>query len=392
VAKLTAAGIRKLKPAARAVKHYDGEGLYLEVPPTGRWRWRFRYRWQGKQQLLSLGLYPAVSLSDAREKGRELQQQLRDGIDPSAHRKATNRTTTAPDTFAAVAREWFEAVHIKRVVEAHSARNWRRVEVYLLPTFGRCPIGEIDPPELLALLRTIEASGKTETARRVKTLASHIFRYAIATGRATRDPSTDITGLLAQNKAKHHAAIVDPAELGRLLDTIDHYQGNFGTVEALQLSALLFVRPGELRRMAWADIDTEAATWRYHPSKNGLPLVTPLPRQAIAILDRLQPVTGNGFYVFPSGRDPKRPLSENTLNAALHRMGYKGVMVAHGFRATARTILVEHCNANPEWVEMQLGHRVRTANGRAYDRTTFLQQRRDMLQQWADYLDQLRQA
>ncbi|AHE97177.1 tyrosine-type recombinase/integrase [Thioalkalivibrio paradoxus] len=389
---LTDAEIRALKPGERPFKRYDEHGLFIEVPPFGALRWRFRYKFAGKAKLMSLGTYPAVRLKAARTARDDARDLLRKGIDPSTRRQAEKRAQARAGqrSVEAVAREWFEAVHQKAVVATHSGRNLRRLERYVFPKIGRRAIGEIEPSDVLALLRGIEKAGKLETGHRVKTLLGHVFRYGIATGRAKRDPTADLKGLLASAETRHHPAVTDPSELPGLLRAIDGYTGYPPTVAALKLSALLFVRPGEMRTMEWASLRLDAAEWNYRPSKGGIPLLVPLPTQAVEILRELQPLTGLGTYVFPSARGRGRPMSENTVNAALHRMGYKDQMSAHGFRAMARTILVERLGWDERYVEMQLGHAVRDANGRAYNRVTFLDQRREMLQSWADYLDGLR--
>jgi len=294
------------------------------------------------------------------------------------------------NTLEAVAREWWESVHRHRVVASHADRNLRRLEMHVFPMLGRRPITEISPGELLDALRRVEQTGTIETAHRVRTLSGQVFRYAVATGRAERDIAADLRDALRAATTKHHPAIVDPEEIGPLLRAIHGYGGQPTTRAALRLAPYLFVRPGELRKAEWKDFDLDAAEWNYTPSKGGDPLVVPLPTQAVAILREIQGLTGQGQYVFPSLRGRGRPMSDNTLNAALHRMGYQDNMTAHGFRAMARTVLVERLNYPAEYVEQQLAHAVRDATGRAYNRTTHLEQRREMLQAWADYLDGLR--
>ena len=257
---------------------------------------------------------------------------------------------------------------------------------------GRRPVAEVTPTELLEALRRVERVGHLETAHRVRTLCGQVFRYAVATGRADRDIAADLRDALRAPETKHHAAITEPADFGALLPAMEGYGGQPATRAALWLSALLFVRPGELRKAEWEDFDLDAAEWHFSPSKSGQPFVIPLPKQAVATLREMEILSGKGRYVFPSARGRGRAMSEATVNAALQRMGYipKDVMTAHGFRATARTMLVEHLDFPPEYVEQQLGHAVRDATGRAYNRTTYLKQRREMLQVWADHLDSLR--
>ena len=333
-----------------------------------------------------------MSLKDARSGRDAARQQLQEGIDPSAHRRAAQAAITQKKgtTLEAVATEWWEQVHRHNVVAAHAGRNLRRLQLHLFPALGGRPIGEVTPQELLEALRAVESKGRGETAHRVRTLCSQVYRYAVRTGRADRDIAADLRDALRAVEDKHLAAIVDPKEIGPLLRAIDGYGGQPTTCAALSLTALLFVRPGELRHAEWKDFDLEAGVWNFTPSKGGAPLIIPLPRQAVEILRETESLTGAGRYVFPSLRGGNRPMSEAAVNAALHRMGYKDVMTAHGFRAMARTVLVEQLDYPIEHVEMQLGHSVRDPLGRAYNRTTYLKQRRTMLQEWADYLDKLK--
>ncbi|MCG5537383.1 integrase arm-type DNA-binding domain-containing protein [Halorhodospira sp. 9622] len=377
----------------RQVKLSDGGGLILLVKTDGAKQWQLRYRRpSGREATMGLGTYPEVTLSKAREQRDEARALLADGIDPIENRKSRRQAAASADasSFEAVAREWWGAVHWHEVTESHATRNLRRLEQYAFPTLGRRPVGEIEAPEVLQVLRRIEQQGTVETAHRVKTLIGQVCRYAIATGRGSRDPTADLKGMLRSPTTRHLPAVTDPKELGGLLRAIDGYRGQPTTRAALQLAPILFCRPGELRAARWETFDLDAATWDFQPTKGGDPLLTPLPDQAVSILRALEPITGRGPYVFPSGRTAERPISENTLTAALRRMDYGGRMVAHGFRAAARTILVERLGWGVEIVEMQLGHRVRDPHGRAYNRTQWIEQRGAMLQQWADYLDSLR--
>jgi integrase len=390
---LTESVVRTLKPAEKIYRRYDAKGLYVEVRPSGSRLWRFRYELDGKSKLISLGSHPDVTLKQARDMRDAKRAELLEGIDPSAARKARkasqDRAQLQASSFEAVAREWHSVLHEKSVVASHAERNIRRLILYVFPKIGERPISEIEPPEVLALLRGVEKT-KPETAKRVKALIGQVFRYGIATGRCNRDQTADLKGMLSRTPERHHPAVTDPGELPGLLRAIDGYKGYPATIAALKLSALLFVRPGELRRMEWASLDLDAGQWDYQPSKGGRPLTVPLPHQAVEILEEMQAITGRDRWVFPSAHGKGRPMSENTISAALHRMGYKDQMSAHGFRAMARTVLEEHLHQDPRFIEMQLGHAVRDANGRAYNRTTFLEQRREMLQTWADYLDGLR--
>jgi integrase len=389
--RLTAAAIKTLKFEGKPFKKSDGGGLYLHVQDSGLY-WRLKYMFQGREKLLALGVYPEVSLSDARGHADEARSKVANGIDPVAERRADKdaKRETTENSVEAVAREWYNEVHQHRVVEVHHVRNLRRLECYIFPKLGLRPITEVTPPQLLEVLRAIEKAGKIETASRVKTLCGQVWRYAISTGRAERDIAADLRDCLKPAKVKHHPAIIDPDELAKFLLVIDGYAGFPAASAGLRLSPLIFCRPGELRQMLWEDIDLKAGTWHYKPSKGGGEMIVPLPRQATEILEYMEPISGGGKYVFPSVRSDSRPMSENTINAALANMGYKGRHTAHGFRATARTILEEHLGFDRNVTEMQLAHQVRDANGRAYNRTTLLEQRKEMLQAWADYLDELR--
>lgn len=388
---LTDREIRSARFEGKPRKLFDGYGLFLLIGEHGKY-WRLKYRFDGRERNISLGQYPDVTLAAAREKRHEERQRLAQGIDPSAHRKAekASRSIAASDTFEAVAREWVDQVHRHRVVPAHAQRNLRRLENHVFAGVGRDPIATISAAGLLEVLRKLERAGSVETAHRVRTLCSQIFRYAVVTGRAERDVAADLRGALKTVETQHYAALTDPMELGALLRAIEGHKGQPATVAALRLAPILFVRPGELRTAKWEEFDLAAGVWNYEPSKGGMPMMTPLPRQATEILRNIHGITGPEGFVFPSMRGGGRPLSENTLNAALRSLGYEGMMTAHGFRAAARTILVEKLGQKEEWVEMQLGHAVRDPLGRAYNRTTFAEQRSEMLQVWADYLDGLR--
>lgn len=389
---LTDTAIRALKPGPKSYKRYDQRGLYLEVSAAGSKLWRLRYQFADREKTLSLGIYPLVGLKEARRKRDGYHEQIREGVDPGAMRRAQKRSAARASerSLEIVAREWYETLYQHEVVPKQAERTLRRLEMYVFPKLGSTPIADIEPPDILAVLRGIERTGRIETAHRTKTALSAIFRYAIATGRAKRDQTADLRGMLRSGKVRHHPALTDPSELPGLLRAIDGYAGYPPTTAALKLSALLFVRPGELRTLEWARVDLNTAEWDYRPGKGGLPMIVPLPTQAVAILKEMQALSGRDRFVFPSARGRGRPMSENTVNGALHRLGYKDQMSAHGFRAMARTILEERLGVDPRYIEMQLGHAVRDANGRAYNRTTFLEQRREMLQTWADFLDALR--
>ena len=397
---LTPSAVHNAKPQAQAYKLRDERGMYLVVQPNGSRWWRVDYRRPitGKRNTLSLGTYPDVSLKRAREKREEARKLLADGIDPGAHRKAA--ASASPDSFEALAREWLAQTEAKRV-ESTNKTIRERMEADLLPWLGSRPINDIKAPELLATLRRVEARGSLIVAKRLRQVAGQIFRYAVATGRAERDPSGDLRGALKSPGAeRHHAALTSPADVGELLRAIDSYTGSPITRAALLLSPLLFVRPGELRAAEWTEFELDASEWRIPAAKMKMRTahIVPLSSQAVAILRDLQPLTGGAIagkpdaprYVFPGARSRLRPMSNNTVNASLRRIGYTGEqMTAHGFRATARTLLAE-LGWMPDAIERQLAHKASGPLGAAYDRAQFLAERRKMMQAWADYLDGLR--
>ena len=390
---LTDQKIRSVKPSERQVKIFDGGGLFLLVTPRGGKLWRLKYRHEGKEKLLSLGAYPEISLADARMRRDEARKQIAHGIDPGAVRKAQKEAETEEtETFEVIAREWHTKFAPSWSV-SHSDTTISRLERDIFPWLGKRPISEIKAPELLAALRRVESRGALESARRIKIIAGQVFRYAVATGRAERDPSGDLKGALATPQEKHHAAINDPKEVAPLLRDMDGYKGHYVVKCALRLAPLFFVRPGELRHAEWGEIDLDEAVWNLpaHKMKTKQAHIVPLCRQAVEILTELKDLTGGSRYVFPSVRSYARPMSENTINAALRYMGYdKDMMTGHGFRAMARTILDEVLQVRPDFIEHQLAHAVRDPNGRAYNRTAHLVERRKMMQLWADYLDGLK--
>ena len=392
--KLSDTAVRNAKPAAKPLRMFDGGGLYLEVSPAGGKLWRLKYRFGGMEKRLALGAYPDTSLKDARDKRDAARKLLAAGIDPSAQRKAEKVAggERAANSFEVVAREWF-AKQSTQWVTSHAAKIIRRMECDLFPWIGSRPIAELTAPELLAALRRIEARGRLETAHRALQNCGQVFRYAIATGRAARDPSADLRGALTPWKSTHYASITDPQKVGDLLRTMYAYPARAVVRAALLLAPLLLVRPGELRGAEWAEMDLDAAQWSIPAErmKMGEPHLVPLCSQAVAILRDLHALSGRGRYVFPGASDPKRPMSNNAVNIALRRMGYtQDKMTGHGFRAMARTILDEVLHVRPDFIEHQLAHAVRDPNGRAYNRTAHLPERRAMMQQWADYLDMLR--
>jgi len=390
---LTAVLVQHAKFEGKPRRLFDGKGLFLHIIESGKF-WRMKFRHGDRESIISFGAYPEVSLAEARQACLDARALLRQGIDPVAHRRAqkTARRALQTTSFEPVAREWWESVHRRRTVASHADRNLRRLELHIFPSLGHVPINEIPPRQLLAVLKALEQSDRASTARRLRSLCGQIFRFGILLDVCERDTAADLRDALATPGKRHFPALTTPEELGALLQAIDRYAGDPAVPRALKMLALLFCRPNEVRRMKWADFDLEAGTWNYQASKGGPALLTPLPRQAIAILRQMGSLTGNGEYVFSTGRAPGRPLSVNTLTAALVRLGYGGQMSAHSFRAAARTILAERLEFPPELIEQQLGHTVRDAMGRAYNRTQFVERRGEMLQKWADYLDELRGA
>lgn len=400
---LTDLEIRNAKPREKAYKLFDGGGLYVEVAPAGGKWWRLKYRHCGKEKRMSLGTYPETPLAStkrdgrvikgARDKASEARLLLADGLDPSEHRKAAEARKVAieSDSFEAVGREWF-AKNKPRWVVDHADKIIARLERDLFPWIGKKPIAEVTAPELLQCLRRIEARGSLDTAHRAKQDASAILRYAIATGRAQRDPAQDLRGALPPAKGGHFATITDPQAVGALLRAVDGYSGDMITRSALRLMPLVFVRPGELRHAEWAEFDLDAAEWRIPGVRMKMreTHIVPLSVQAVEILRELEPLTGSGRLLFPSTRAKTRPMSENTVNAALRRMGYgSDEMTGHGFRAMASTLLNEQ-GWKPDAIERQLAHAERNKVRASYNHAQFLPERRKMMQAWADYLDMLK--
>jgi integrase len=389
---LTDTAIRKVKPGEKPVKMFDERGLFLLVTPSGGKWWRFKYRFDNKEKLLSLGVYPDVGLKDAREGRDEARKHVAAGIDPAEHRKAqkTARADQVANSFEVVAREWF-AKQTPNWLPSHTDRIIRRLERDIFPWIGGKPIVDITPQQLLGVVRRIEERGALETAHRALSNCGQVLRYAVATGRAERDITQDLRGALQPVKSEHFAAVTEPKKVAELLRVMEGYEGTPTVRCALRLAPLVFVRPGELRKAEWVDIDLNTAEWRYTITKTDTQHIVPLSKQAIAILRELHPLTGRGGYVFPGGRSASRPMSENAILAALRKMEIpKEEMSGHGFRAMARTILDEVLGFRPDYIEHQLAHAVRDPNGRAYNRTAHLPERRKMMQDWADYLDKLK--
>ncbi|KQZ56448.1 MULTISPECIES: integrase arm-type DNA-binding domain-containing protein [unclassified Lysobacter] len=385
---LTAAAIKASKPG----KLFDGGGLFLLTKESGARYWQMKYRHGGKERLLSFGVYPEVSLAEARRKRDAAREVIRDGKDPGALKRANKvaARVAAANSFLAVADAWMATQKRKLAPATFAKSQWLLDQV--LPWLGSRPVAEIEPPELLAALKRIEARGAHETAHRTKEKCGQVFRYAIAHGLAKRDPSADLRGALAPIVRTSRAAITDPSKVGALLRALDGYGGQHVTRCALRIAPLLFVRPGELRAMEWAELDLDAAQWRIPAQRMKMreEHVVPLSSQALAILQELKPLTGRGRYVFPSLRTATAPMSENTVNAALRSLGYdKATMTGHGFRAMASTRLNE-LGWLPDVIERQLAHAERNKVRAAYNRAQYMAERVKMMQAWADYLDLLR--
>ncbi len=391
---LTAQEVRNAKPRDKVYRLYDEKGMYLEVTPAGGTYWRLKYRFDGKEKRLALGVYPAVSLADARKRRRTARSLLDRGVDPSAA-KATKvaDASAAAESFEVIAREWFDK-NAPRWAKSHADKIIRRLELNVFPWIGRDPIAKIEAPELLAVLRRVESRGALDTAHRTMQNCSQVFRYAVATGRARRDPTQDLRGALAPVKHEHYASVRDPKEVAALLRAIDGFSGTLPVRCAIRLLPLVFVRPGELRMARWAEFYLDVAEWRIPAErmKRRVPHIVPLAEQAVAILRELEPLTGRGELLFPGIRDRKKPMSENTINAALRRLGYeRHQMTGHGFRSIASTLLNEQ-GWNRDAIERQLAHAERDSVRAAYNYAEHLPERRLMMQAWADYLDGLKRG
>lgn len=395
---LTNIEVRNAKAASKAYRLYDRDGLYLEVTTTGSKYWRLKYRFGGKEKRLALGVYDAVSLATARDKTTKARKQLVDGVDPGELRKSGKQAkiSAVSDSFEAVAREW----HAKFSPDwsaTHANKLIRRLEMHAFPFIGYKAISGVSAADVLALLQKPESRGELETAHGVRVVVGQVCRYAVATGRTSSDPTPTLRGAIKPHRNKHMASVTSVPEVGLLMRAIDQYNGGPIVRTALMLSALTFQRPGNVRMMEWSEVDLVAGMWTIPSAKmkrvkedkeNGLPHLVPLASQAVSALAKLAPFTGHGHLVFPGERSHDRPISENTVNVALRSMGYsKDQASAHGFRATARTILDEVLEEPIHVIEAQLAHKVRDALGNAYNRTTHIAQRRAMMQRWADYLD-----
>ena len=388
---LTDTEIRKVKPGDKACKMSDGGGLFLLLSPNGSKWWRLKYRFDGKEKLLSLGVYPDVPLKLARERREDARRLLAQSIDPGELRKQKKNEDSerSANCFETVAREWY-AKKKQDWTEKHAEKVLRRLERDAFPWLGSRPVAEITPREVLAVIQRVEGRA-AYTAKRVKENIGQAFRYGIQTERCERDPTADLRGALLSVKVTHFAALTDPKDVAAMLRAFDAFKGTFVVRCALRVAPMVFVRPGELRTAEWAQIDLERGEWRFVASKTKTDHLVPLASQAVEILRELQPLTGGGRFVF-TGRDPKKPMSEAAVGASLRRMGYdtKTEITGHGFRAMARTLLHEELGYRPEVIEHQLAHNVPDALGEAYNRTKFIKERRLMMQAWADYLDKLK--
>ncbi len=387
--------IRQVKHTGKPTgdKYSDGDGMYLLVKAGGKY-WRMDYTYATKRRTLALGIYPEVSLAKARERRAAARKLLADNKDPNAAKRAERVVTLAAtaNTFEVVAREWLKKTAGERMASTQKKiTSWLHKDIF--PYLGPMPISHIGPRDVLAALRHMEARGALDSVQRVKQICGQVFRYAVASGSAERDVTQDLKGALTKAVAGHFSAITEPKELGKLLRSIHEYTGHPYSQAALKLTPMVFVRPGELRTAEWAEIDLDAAEWRIPGSKMKMKAdhLVPLSTQAVDLLRSMHRVTGHGRYVFPSMRTGERAMSENTINAALRGMGFASdVHTAHGFRATARTIMDEVMGERVDLIEHQLAHAVKDTNGRAYNRTKHLSARRAMMQRWSDYLDKLR--
>ena len=392
---LTAAQINNARPRETSYKLFDGGGLYLQVTPAGGKHWKMKYRQaNGKEGLLSFGAYPALSLEQARRKRDEAKSQLVSGRDPAELRRREKAEMRSQNTFRAITSAWLDLTRAK--VAPQSLGNYKTIiDKYLLPPLGDMPIQHVRPGDFLDAFRHIEAKGTIATSRKASQLCSSIMRYAIALGIVTIDPIPSINTLLKPYRAKHFPAIIEPGELGKLLNRIDAYGSGRGSVivkTAMRIMPYIFVRTTELTHAKWRDMNFETCEWRYTVSKTKTPHIVPLAPQVVNLLRELKGYTGDGEFVFPNARDRSRPLSEVTLIGVLRRMGVKRhEMTVHGFRATARTLLEEVLGERYDLIEHQLAHTVRDPNGRAYNRTVHLAERKRMMVRWADYLDALRE-
>ena len=390
---LTVTAINQAKPKDKPYKLSDEKGLYLLVQSTGGKLWRFDYRFIGKRKTLAIGAYPDLSLVEARNVREKARNSLANDIDPSEVKKAVKsaKHDLLTNSFETIAREWI-ATKMQTKSDGYKKNVLRRFELYLFPWLGKRVISEITAPELLSVIRRIENQNKIETAYRTLQAVGQVFRYAVQTGRVLRDITTDLKGALTPSATKHMASFTEPKDVAELMRAIDGFTGTLTVQTALRLAPLVFVRPSELRKAKWADINLDAKEWRYLVTKTNTEHIVPLCTQAVNLLNEIKPISGHGEFVFQGGHNPDKAMSEAAINAALRRMGYdtKTQITGHGFRAMARTILHERLNIDPHIIEHQLAHAVPDNLGGAYNRTKFLDQRKAMMQLWADYLNELK--
>jgi integrase len=391
--RLTDIKIKNAKPKVKPFKLAAGRGLHLLVKTDGSKHWQFRFRFDGKENTIAIGRYPEVSLANAEKHATSALELLANNINPSENKKAAiaSKTGALANSFEVVAREWL-STKMQTKSERYQLNVLRRFELYLFPWIGKRAISELNAPELLEVVRRIENQNKVETAYRTLQATGQVFRFAVQTGRALRDITSDLRGALTPSVTKHMASFTEPQQVAELMRAIDGFTGTLTVQTALRLAPLVFVRPSELRKAKWADIDLEAKEWRYFVTKTKTEHIVPLCTQAIEHLKDIQPLSGHGEFVFQGGHNPDKAMSEAAINAALRRMGYdtKTEITGHGFRAMARTILHERLNIDPYIIEHQLAHKVPDALGAAYNRTKFIEQRTAMMQVWADYLDELK--
>jgi len=390
---LTNIAIRKALPREKLYRLTDGEGMYLEVAPNGSKYWRLKYRFAGKEKRLALGIYPYVSLADARERRYEARKALAAGFDPGEVKKAEKRSArmAAANSFAVATQGWLD--ERKPYVTAGSWEKTKaRFEKDVFPWLGKRPVSEIDAPEILSVLKRIDSRGARFTAHKVRSEISRVFRYGVKEGYCKDDPAGNLVKAIPPAQTIHFASITEPEKVGAMLRAFDGFAGTFPVLCALKLAPMLFVRPGELRKAEWTQIDLDKAEWRYLVTKTQTEHLVPLATQTVQILRELYALTGGGRYVFPGARSAQRPMSDAAINAALRRLGYdtRTEITGHGFRAMARTILHEELEQKPEVIEHQLAHAVPDTLGKACNRTKFLKERRAMMQRWADYLDDLK--
>ncbi|CAN1516963.1 XerC Integrase [Methylophilaceae bacterium] len=390
---LTVTATNNAKPKDKPYKLADEKGLYLFIQSSGSKLWRFDYRFGGKRKTLALGSFPDVSLSDARDRRDAARKLLANDADPSETKKAAKASKIGLqlNSLEVVAREWASSYFTNKSA-SHQQRTMRRLELYIFPWLGSKQMSEITAPQILEAVKRIENLNKLETAHRTLQAVSQVFRHAVQTGRAMRDPCVDLRGALPAAVVKHMAAFTEPKDAAELLRAIDGFTGGFTVQTALKLSPFIFARPGELRKMKWADIDLKSKEWRLFITKTKSNHLVPLSKQAVKLLEDMYQFSGHGEFVFQGGHDPKKPMSAAAINAALRRMGYdtQKDITGHGFRAMARTILHERLNIDPYIIEHQLAHKVPDVLGAAYNRTKFVEQRTAMMQTWADYLDELK--